>query len=202
MMAVECLEKRKTWLLVFIAFLLFNPGCSSIKRAETLSVVSPDFFGISEELAGQLVTNQRGSLGRGGKLVLTTLVDLNQLHKTSKFGRTLSEALATRLFQHGYGVEEIRKVSGILIKDNLGEIILSRDAKRLAEEHECDVILAGTYALTPDTVIINVKFLNAQSQEVLSVAGMELQRSTAINYLLSDFDGGIGDAKLSAYEMR
>ncbi len=191
--------KRKAWLLVLVALLFIGPGCSSIERGGAVSVVSPDFFGIGEELASQLVTNRRKSFGKGEKLVLTTLVDLENLHTTSKFGRTLSEALATRLFQHGYGIEEIRKISAVLIKDNYGELILSRDVKRLAQEHECDVIVAGTYALTPETVIINVKFLDALSQEVFSVAGMELQRTTAINYLLSD-SGGIFDARLSAYE--
>ena len=192
--------KRTTWLLLLASLLLFAPGCSTIERGNTVSVVSPDFFGIGEELAVQLVTNRRRSFGRGEKLVFTTLVDLDDLRTTSKFGRTLSEALSTRLFQHGYGVEEIRKISGVLIKDKQGEIILSRDAKRLAKEHECDVVVAGTYALTPDTVIINVKFLDPLSQEVLSVAGMELQRSAAINYLLSNRDG-IVDDRLSAYEM-
>lgn len=199
-MDVASAGKRKTWLLILVALLLIGPGCSRIERGSAVSVVSPDFFGIGEELATQLVTNRRRSFGRGEKLVFTTLVDLDELHTTSKFGRTLSEALATRLFQHGYGIEEIRKISGVLIKDNYGEIILSRDAKRLAKEHDCDVVVAGTYALTPETVIINVKFLDALSQEVLSVAGMELQRTSAINYLLSD-KGGIVDARLSAYEL-
>jgi hypothetical protein len=199
-MAIKHAGKKKKWLLlVLVALLCLAPGCSSMETGGTVSVISPDFFGIGEELAVQLVSNRRKSFGKGERLILTTLVDLEKLHTTSRFGRTLSEALATRLFQHGYGIEEIRKVPGVLIKDDYGELILSRDAKRLAAEHECDVIVAGTYALTPETVIINVKFLDALSQEVFSVAGLELQRTTAINYLLSDTEG-IVDAKLSAYE--
>jgi hypothetical protein len=190
----------KTWTLLLIVVTVFGTGCSTAQNGRAVSVASPDFFGIGEELALQLIENRRRSLGHGEKLVFTTMVNLDQLHTTSKFGRTLSEALATRLFQHGYGVEEIRKIAGILIKDDYGEIILSRDASKLVQQHDCDLIVAGTYALTPSTVIINVKFLDVMSKKVISVAGMELQRSNTINYLLSDTDG-IVDARLSAYEM-
>jgi hypothetical protein len=60
-------------------------------------------------------------------------------------------------------------------------------------------IVTGTYSLTPTTVIVNVRLLDAGSQEVLSVAGMELQRSHNINYLLAG-DGALVDGRLSAYE--
>lgn len=197
------LNKIIRYLLVLaglVSLTFMAAGCSTTQPAKAVSAVAPDIFGVGEELARQLIKNRRSSFGSGGKLVFTTLVDLDELHKTSKFGRTLSESLATTLFQRGYGVEEIRKLSGVLVKDDYGELILSRDAARLAKEHDCDVVVAGTYSLTPRTVIINVKFLDAASQEVISVAGMEMLRSDTVDYLLSE-SVGIVDSKLSAYEM-
>ena len=190
---------RGGWLVLFLSLLLFGASCTTVPTNKTVSVAAPNFFGLGEDLAQQLITNRRRSLGKGERLIFTSLVNLDDLSSTSKFGRTLSESLATRLFQYGYGVEEIRKLSTILVKDSFGEIILSRDVAKLAKQHNCDLVVAGTYALTPRTVIINVKFLDALSNEVISVAGMELQRSTSINYLLSNNDG-IVDPILSSYE--
>lgn len=189
---------KKLGILVCL-ILLFATGCATKSQKATTAIATPNFFGIGEELTRQLIKNRRNPKGYGERLIFTTMVNLNKLDKTSKFGRILSESLGTNLFKHGYGVEEIRKISTILVKDNYGELVLSRDAAKLAKQHNCDLIVAGTYAVTPSTVIINVKFLDALSSEVLSVAGMELQRSTAINYLLAD-KKGVFDAKLSSYE--
>lgn len=78
-------------------------------------------------------------------------------------------------------------------------MLLSRDAALVAKSQAVQGIVTGTYSLTPTTVIINVRLLDAGSQEVLSVAGMELQRSHNINYLLAR-DTALVDGRISAYE--
>ena len=185
--------------LLGIFFLTTVAGCGAVEPGKAVSVMSPDFFGIGEELAQQLIMNRRSDFGLAERLVFTTLVNLDDLHQTSKFGRAMSESLATRLFQHGYGVVELRKIESILVENKSGELVLSRETKRLAAQHEADAIVAGTYSMTPGSVIINVKVLDIGSQEVLSVGGIELQRSHTINYLLADRVGMV-DSKLSGYE--
>lgn len=173
-------------------------GCSEAHRPQAVSGLSGDFFGLGEELARQLIANRREAVG-GERLILTTLVNLEDLRQASRFGRAMSESLATQLFQHGYGVVELRKGASVMVQVKNGEMVLSRDAARLAGQHEANAIVAGTYALTPKTVIVNVKLLDAKSQEVLSVAGLELERSSTINYLLAD-QVGLVDAALSGQE--
>ncbi|NOX25358.1 MAG: hypothetical protein GXP59_04475 [Deltaproteobacteria bacterium] len=172
--------------LIAVTLVIVMTGCSQMHKAETLSATSPDFFGIGENLARQLIANRRPSLVRNDKLIFTTLVNLDDLYKTSNFGRALSESLATRLFDHGYGVVEVRKMPGLLIKSKAGELVLSRESGQLAKEHEANAIVAGTYSITPKSIIINVKIIDAVSQEVLSAAGLELYRSLTINYMLAD----------------
>ena len=183
---------------LFLPLLLSSlVGCREVPVPQAVSAVAPDFFGVGEELARQLIANRRG--GGGERLLFTTLVNLDDLRQTSKFGRTLSESLATQLFQHGYGVVELRKATNIMLQAKNGEMVLSRDAARLAGRYEAHAIVAGTYAMTPSTVIVNVKLLDVLSEEVLSVAGMELERSATINYLLAD-QVGLVDAELSGFE--
>lgn len=188
--------------MVFILLLsLLVSACSTsiLNTGGTASVVTPDFFGVGEELALQLAGSQRYSQS-GQRLILTTVVDIDNLYVTSRFGRTLTESLATSLFRHGFGVVEIRKSSEILMKSDSGELMLTRDAALLARQQEAGAILTGTYSLTPNSVIVNLRLLEAGSQRVLSVAGLELQRSRTINHLLAAGGAGFGDAVLSAYE--
>lgn len=181
-------------------------GClgrsGQVATGGTVSVVTPDFFGLGEDLAHQLVGNLRsGGRPAGTRLILTSLVDLDDLERSSRFGRALSEALATQLFRRGFEVEELRKTDTVMIRNPTGELALSRDVDRLAREHRAHGLVAGTYALTPGTVIVNVRLLDAASQSVLSVAGIEIQRSAAINSMLTSGGGfGLRDGELSGYE--
>ncbi len=189
---------RRFVALSLVLLLSSLAACREAQGPQAVSVLASDFFGIGEELARQLIANRREG-GGGERLLFTTLVNLDDLRQTSKFGRTMSESLATQLFQHGYGVVELRKTDNIMVQVRGGEMILSREVSRLAGQHKANAIVAGTYTMTPKTLILNVKLLDVSSEEVLSVAGMELERSAAINYLLAD-QVGLVDAELSGSE--
>ncbi|MCK5405294.1 MAG: hypothetical protein KAI75_08670, partial [Desulfobulbaceae bacterium] len=151
------------------------------------------------ELSRQLSQNYKKARDNNERLILTTVVSLDDLYQTTRFGRTLTEALSTCLFQYGFGVVEIRKSEDLLIKGKAGELVLTRDAALIARQQEARAIVAGTYSLTAGSVIINLKLLGADSSEVLSVAGMEIPRGGAIDSLLSG-SSGLVDGQLSAYE--
>ncbi|MBU0681368.1 MAG: hypothetical protein KKD73_08100 [Proteobacteria bacterium] len=184
-----------------LLFLLLGglTGCLWAKPGGTVSAVTPDFFGFGDYLARQLVANRGYHGSSGERIILTSMVNLDNLYETSAFGRTMTESLSTCLFRYGFRVAEVRKAPSIFIRDKEGELLLSRDAALVAKSQQVQSIVTGTYSLTPTTVIVNVRLLDAGSQEVLSVAGMELQRSHNINYLLAG-DGALVDGRLSAYE--
>ena len=185
-------------LLATLTVLLLS-GCAAPEKGGTLSVLSPDFFGFGEELARQLVANRQDGGRSGERLILTTFVNLDDLYETSGFGRTLTEALSTSLFKQGFGVAEIRKAPGLYVKRDSGELTLTRDAALIAREQEAQALIAGTYSLTPTTVIVNVRMIAADSSAVMSVGAVELQRSANINYLLAEKKGAAA-GPMSAYE--
>lgn len=198
------LEKKRWGVRLLAGLMLLTPavlaaGCGAQRSGGTISVVTPNIFGVGEELARQLTANQKRLSGRE-RLLMTTFVPLDTLNTTTSFGRTLAESLSTQLFRRGFGVVELRKGAAVLMKDPGGELVLTRDAARLAAEQDAEAIVAATYSLTPETVIVNVRLLSAGSNTVLSVAGLEIQRSPAINFLLTDTGGGFRDVELSGYE--
>lgn len=198
---MKCAKGLRRWGMGLLAALVLFAGCGpTVHTGGTASVVTPDFFGLGEEVAQQLAQNFHHGRATGMSLMLTTMVKVDNLYETSRFGRTFTESLATRLFRHGFGVVEIRKASEVLVKDNSGELMLTRDARLLAKQQRVHGIVVGTYSLTPRTVILNVRILDAASQDVLSVAGVEIQRSANINYLLAASADGAEDAGVSARE--
>lgn len=181
-----------------LALVAFS-GCGKVKSGGTVSIKSPDFFGIADGLAVQLKQNSKYSLASNRRLLLTTVVDIDDFYRTSRFGRTLTDALAGCLFRHGFGIVEIRKASHLMVKKGSGELLLTRDTSLMAGEQSVEAVVVGTYSLTPNSVIVSVRMLEPDTQEVLSVADMEIQRSNNINHLLYS-TGGAGGGQLSAYE--
>jgi len=186
---------------VVVFLLMVAPGCvlTGGGRGGTVSVMTPDFFGLGEELSRQLVANRKVELAGKKRLIMTTFVDIDDLGRTSRFGRLLAEALATRMFSSGFGVVELRRGRDLLMKKGTGELVLTRNGSLMAQQCEAEGVVVGTYGLTPTTVIINARLLDAGSGEVLSVAGIELQRTAQVNGLLADpWPDRIG--RMSAYE--
>lgn len=181
--------------LVLLAF----SGCGKVRSGGTVSIKTPDFFGIADDLAVQLKLNSKYTLASNRRLLLTTMVDIDDFYRTSRFGRTLTDALAGRLFRNGFGIVEIRKASHLMVKKGSGELLLTRDISLMAGEQSVEAVVVGTYSLTPNSVIVSVRMLEPDTQEVLSVADMEIQRSNNINHLLFSA-GGAGGGQLSAYE--
>jgi hypothetical protein len=84
------------------------------------------------DIAIQLIENMQGEPGTGGVVGVATFVDLNNLYRTSPFGRYLAEQLMGELQRAGFKVVEVRKTESILIKERYGEYSLSREIREIA----------------------------------------------------------------------
>ena len=195
--AVEMLTRLT--LAFFMVIILLTVGCARTGEHVDFAETAPNFFAFGDELAKQLVANKRNYTDGEERLILTTFVNLDDLYQTSGFGRALTESLSNALFRHGFRVAEIRKAPGLYVKAKAGELTLTRDISLMAREQEVQAVIAGTYSLTPKTIVINAKMIAADSEEVLSVAGLEVERSSNVNYLLSERKGPVV-GPLSAYE--
>ena len=183
--------------IIAILIALFSAGCAG--QEQNLSLPAANFFGFGEKITAQLLASNPHGAVQGQKLILTTLVDLDNLYNTSAFGRAITESLSTCLFRQGFQVTEVRKTPGLFIQQKKGELALSRNAARVAPEQDATAIITGTYSLTPATVIINIRMIAADSSTVLSVAGLEIDRNKNINSLLHRTSAS-SRYELSAYE--
>lgn len=118
-------------------------------------------------------------------IVVTTFVDLNNLSKSSVFGRVLAERVLSELHQAGFTVSEIRKGKDIFIREELGELILSRDAKEVLGRSRARAILAGTYVATEKSVILNARLIDINSPLILSSCSYSLRMNKEIERMLT-----------------
>lgn len=101
--------------------------------------------------------------------VVTSLSHLDNLNETSTFGRLVSEHLLHELLVRGWSVNDIRTTQDLIINPE-GEFALSRDIKRLRSAMPAENVVAGSYSITGDGILLTVRVIDFSSGRILSSA--------------------------------
>lgn len=119
------------------------------------------------ELSNQILINNIVNQ-REKKLVLTTFVNLNELKKTSIFGRVASESMINELHIRNFQILDFRGQDYISV-DNNGEYHITRDANKLKKQVKNTYILVGTYSLfDQNSIAINARIMDFDTGAVIS----------------------------------
>ncbi len=101
-------------------------------------------------------------------IIVTSLVDIDEMGKSSTLGRISSEIIAGRLSQQGLKVQEIKmSQSNIFVSEAEGEFILSRNLHQIGEKYDVQGFVVGTYAIgkyhrNDVDVFIALRFVNTE----------------------------------------
>jgi TolB-like protein len=123
-------------------------------------------------------------------ILSATFVDINDLTKSSPFGRILSEHLSSRLAQYGYLMKELKlRQDSIFVKKGEGEFLLSRELSDISVENDAHSILAGTYAVSKYSVFVSVRVIRSRDNILIASYDFQLQLSRNVKALLENEDG-------------
>ncbi len=136
------------------------------------------------DIAVQLIKNFNGDSGPGSPVAVSTFVDLNNLHKTSPFGRYLAEQLMGELQRAGFRVIEVRKTDSILVKERYGEYGLSRNVGEISNEAAAQLVLVGTYITKGKYILINARIVSNKENMLVSSAMKILRRDHFLDRML------------------
>lgn len=107
--------------------------------------------------------NQRRELSKTTPILVATLVNIDSLTESSRLGRIISEQLQARLSQHGYAVVELKIRGNLFVKQDQGELLLSREIKDITTSHKAQAVVVGTYAVASNNVFINLKVVGTDN---------------------------------------
>lgn len=104
-------------------------------------------------------------------IMSTVAVDINNLQATCPLGRQMSEEVSRWLSSQGYRMQELRKGKDIFFEPKQGEMVLTRNTKLLATRTAtAELILAGTYVISPDQVRFTMRLIETSGNQVLGIA--------------------------------
>jgi len=115
--------------------------------------------------------------------VITSFANLSDLGETSHLGRLMGEHFMHQLQIRGWNVTDVRMTRELIINEE-GEFSLSRELKRLRGSYSAANVVTGTYTVTMDGVLINVRVLDLASGQVVSTAQTRFLRDKFISSLV------------------
>jgi len=136
------------------------------------------------DMAVQLLENFSGELVPEYPIAVATFVDLNDLYRTSPYGRYVAEQLMGELQRAGFQVVELRRTDSILIKERYGEYGLSRQVREIARDSKAHYVLVGTYVTRGGYLFTNARLISSSTNTVASSALKIMRRDHLLDRML------------------
>lgn len=157
-------------LIVAAAFCLALPGCAmSGKPAPSYgSVASSPFISNNYRAADALIGQLGDRLSVNQPVIAATVVNIDALSSSSTFGRLVSEQVSARFSQLGYTMVELKLRGDIYMKQDQGELLLTREIKNVAQSQNAQAVIVGTYADSGDRVYVNLKVVQPNTNVALA----------------------------------
>ena len=160
----------------------------SYEQAQNNAFNAANYSAVAELMKRYPVTSASASNfsnnGGNAPFIVATLVNIDQLEQSSTLGRLISEQVASRMTQMGYGVLELKVRNGIYMKRNEGELLLTREIKEVATTLNAQAVIVGTYAESSSLVYVNLKVVNPATSVVLAAYDYALPLDKQIQSLI------------------
>lgn len=192
--------KQVSFFVPFIFILLVFSGCNlqkqtplnkKYKLSESSLFISNEYSDIDKginEIANQLLLNISRNHQINYKLVVTSLVNLDNFDTTSSFGRMVAESLINEMHSRRFKVIDFR-TRELMTINNEGEFVLTREANELKDEMPYTLMLVGTYTLLDnDRIVINTRIMDIFTSDVLSTSRILYEFKECEKYGLCEND--------------
>lgn len=185
---------KKVALLTTLAAAALLAGCNSAPPA-TAARVEPTY---QEAASAPMLQNSREAvlkltagfdmamLSDGGPLLVATVVNVNDLGRSAPLGRTLSEQYASHMSALGFHVKEVKLRGDIFVKEGAGELLLSRELKDIARQHNAAMVLVGTYSPAANYTYVSIKLVRTEDSRIIRGYDYALPNDRDVTRLLAN----------------
>ena len=122
-----------------------------------------------------LISIARSELDAERPIIVATVVDIDDLERSSTLGRFVSESVSARFTQNRYRMVEMKFQNAVYMKRGEGELMLTRQIRDIASSHQAQAVIVGTYSRGASTVFVNLKVVRPESNVVIAAHDYSLR---------------------------
>jgi len=142
------------------------------------------FVATNRDAVGKLVAGIDVSTFGDTPVLVATMVNVNDLRRAAPLGRTLSEQYASSLVASGFNVKELKLRGDVFIREETGELLLSREIKDIARSHHASMVLVGTYSAAATFTFVSLKLVRTEDSRIIRGYDYALPNDADVNRML------------------
>lgn len=178
-------KQTRTWIAAGVLAVAVT-GCGK-QAVKDVDIIKESYqAGEILQAASESPKGVHASLERHRPLMIASFVNIDNVQGSSTLGRMLGEQMGSYFTQHGYDVIELKLRNELFIKEETGELMLSRELKDLTQQHDAQAVIVGTYAVAADTVFVTCKVIRALDGVILGSYDYKLPLGPNVKALLQN----------------
>jgi len=167
-------------MIIFLCSCATNPDqpFSPIQQPE------PSLFDYSYKGCEILLQRSTAQLDRNRDILVASFVNADNLNESSTFGRAVADNYITYFVSQGYKLSEIKLRDNLLVKQDAGEFMLSRNLKNILLNHNVHAVIVGTYSIGSDNVYVTAKIVNPVDGIIISAVDYKIKMTPDVRKML------------------
>lgn len=117
-------------------------------------------------------------------VLVATVVNVNDLRRAAPLGRTLSEQYASHMVANKFNVKELKLRGDVFVREETGELMLSREIKDIAKLHSAGLVLVGTYSAATQLTYVSLKLVRTDTGQIVRGHDYALPNDSDVSKLL------------------
>lgn len=154
---------------VVVGACTLEPNYQALEQTE-----SSEFTQANHAAVDKLVASTAVPIDKKLPILIATVVNIDALDQSSRFGRLISEQIATRLTQGGFNVVEMKLRNDVYIREGTGELLLSRDVRDLSKNYNAQMVVVGNYAIAASHAFLTLKAVTVTDNRVIGAVNYQL----------------------------
>ena len=157
-------EILKIFSLPGLSLFLILSGCSVFLQPPQ----DADIVAESYSAGDRLLAIALQELNENKSLLVASFINIDRPGESSLFGQIVADQISSRITQKGYRVLEHKIPIGGFTQGSAGNSVQSPDVRKLAQFHDVQAIVVGTYAMAASKVYVNARIIRVTDDIVLA----------------------------------
>ena len=127
-----------------------------------------DLVEVSYDSVETLLSQMSQPIAKGSLIVVSTLVNVNDLNQTSAFGRIVSDQIGSAFNNSGYLIKGMEMPTANFVKQDGGFLQLTEETKKNLKHHNVSALVVGVFAAGIESAYVSLRVVDTESMNVIS----------------------------------
>ncbi|MDD5276938.1 MAG: FlgO family outer membrane protein [Methylovulum sp.] len=156
---------KKTTLFIPALLAATLSGCGMNRQYE---IKDANLVEVSYEAVDELKDKLTRTVPKNSLIIVSTLLNVDNLNKTSAFGRIVSDQIASAFHQSGYQIIGMEIPIDLFVMKEDGSLQMSDENKAMLKHYNAGVLVGGVYAPGKRNTYVSLRMVNLNTKSIIS----------------------------------